>query len=48
MLLLGEKNDGREVGKYGLGQRNTRRNRLVEFSRGNNIVIATTLFEKHK
>lgn len=46
--VVGEKKDGREVRKYGLGQRNAREERLVEFSRGNCLVIANTLFKKHK
>lgn len=32
-VILSEGKDGREVGKYGLGQRNARGNRLVEFSK---------------
>lgn len=46
--MVGEKKDGRELVKYGLGQRNVRGDRLVEFNRENSLVIANTLFEEHK
>lgn len=46
--VIGEGIDGREVGKYGLGQKNARGDRLIEFSRENSYVISNTLFKEHK
>lgn len=45
--VVSEEKDGREVWKYGLVQRNTRGDLLVEFSRANSLVIVNTLFEEH-
>ena len=36
------------TGKFGLGIRNEARQRLIEFSQENALVIANTLFQKHK
>lgn len=46
--VMGEGKDGREMGRYGLGQRNARGDRLVEFSRENCFLIMNTLFKEHK
>lgn len=46
--VIGVSIDGREVGKYGLGQKNARGDRLIEFSRENSYVISNTLFKEHK
>ncbi|XP_050421358.1 uncharacterized protein LOC126833839 [Adelges cooleyi] len=46
--IVGENTDGREVGKYGLGTRNERGDRLVEFCRQHDLVITNTLFMNHK
>ena len=36
------------TGKFGLGVRNEAGQRLIEFCQGNALVIANTLFQKHK
>lgn len=36
------------MGRYELGQRNARGDRLVEFSKENSLVITNTLFKEHK
>ena len=36
------------TGKFGLGMRNEAGQRLIEFSQGNALVIANTLFQQHK
>jgi len=46
--IVGESTDGREVGKYGLGTRNERGDRLVEFCRQHDLIITNTLFMNHK
>ncbi|XP_025425709.1 craniofacial development protein 2-like [Sipha flava] len=46
--IVGENIDGREVGKYGLGTRNERGDRLVEFCRQHDLIITNTLFMNHK
>lgn len=45
---MGESTDGREVSKYGLGTRNERGDRLVEFCRQHDLIITNTLFMNHK
>lgn len=46
--VIGEGSDGIEVGKYGLGKRNDRGDRLLEFCRQHELVISNTLFNNHK
>lgn len=46
--VVGNRKDGRELGKYGLGQISARGDQLVEFSRENSFVITNTLFKKNK
>ena len=36
------------TGKFGLGVRNEAGQRLIEFCQGNTLVIANTLFQRHK
>ena len=36
------------TGKFGLGMQNEAGQRLIEFSQGNALVIANTLFQQHK
>ena len=46
--VVGEGKDGNEVGLYGLGQRNDRGDKLVEFCRNNKFVLTNTWFQQHK
>ncbi|KAL4131689.1 hypothetical protein QTP88_008968 [Uroleucon formosanum] len=46
--IVGENTDRREVGKYRLGTRNKRGDRLVEFCRQHDLIITNTLFMNHK
>jgi hypothetical protein len=46
--VVGEGKEGRSVGNFGLGKRNAKGGRLVEFSNEKNLVIANTLFEQHR
>ena len=53
LIILGDMNakigigkEGTVVGEYGIGERNERGNRLVEFCKQNHLVIANT-FKKH-
>ena len=46
--IVGEEEEGKTVGKYGLGKRNERGERLIEFCTKNKLVVANTLFKKHK
>ena len=38
----------RVTGKFGLGVQNETRQRIIEFSQENTLVIANTLFQQHK
>ena len=44
---VGRMRDARAVGPFGLGQRNDRGNRLVEWYAMNRFVITNTLFQQH-
>ena len=46
--IIGEGLDEKEVGAFGLGTRNERRERLVEFCRQRKIVVTNTCFEHEK
>jgi len=46
--IVGENADGKEVSKYGLGTRNERGDRLIEFCKQHDLVITNTLFKNHK
>jgi hypothetical protein len=46
--VVGEGRDGSEVGQFGLGARNDRGERLVEFCRRKNMVVSNTWFEQEK
>ena len=44
--VVGEGKDGDEVGPFGLGKRNDRGERLVEFCRRNNLMVTNTWFKQ--
>ena len=46
--VVGEGRDGYEVGDYGLGQRNERGKRLIEFCQQNKYIITNTWYKHHK
>ncbi|VVC27559.1 Endonuclease/exonuclease/phosphatase [Cinara cedri] len=46
--VIGGGLNGKEVGNYGLGKRNDRGDRLLEFCRQHELVIFNTLFNNHK
>ena len=46
--VVGEGRDGKEVGSYGLGSRNERGEKLVEFCKRNKLMITNTWFEQEK
>ena len=46
--VLGEDKEDRVVGKFGLGKRNDRGERLIEFCKRQNLVITNTWFEQEK
>jgi hypothetical protein len=43
--LVGEGRKGREVGNFGLGKRNARGERIMEFCRQNGMIISSTRFQ---
>lgn len=45
--VVGEGEDCKIIGKFGLGRRNNRGSRLIEFCEEHKLVIANTLFENH-
>ena len=46
--IIGEGQDGKEVGAFGLGTRNERGERLIEFCRQRKLVVTNTCFEHKK
>ena len=46
--VVGEGKEGPSVGNFGLGKRNAKGERLVEFCNEKNMVVANTLFEQHR
>src|SRR6478609_3792972 len=46
--VVGESKEDRVVGKFGLGKRNDRGERLIEFCNSQNLVITNTWFEQEK
>ena len=46
--VVGEGKEDRVVGKFGLGKRNDRGERLIEFCKRQNLVITNTWFEQEK
>ena len=46
--VVGEGLDGKEVGQFGLGRRNERGEKLVEFCRRKKLMITNTWFQNHK
>ncbi|XP_064145799.1 craniofacial development protein 2-like [Loxodonta africana] len=45
---VGNKGEGSEVGKYGLGDRNNEGDRMIEFCKTNDFFITNTFFHQHK
>src|SRR6476661_4071843 len=45
--VIGEGGEGKEVGQFGLGKRNERGTRLVEFAKKNKLVITNTCYQQH-
>ena len=45
---VGEGREGKTIGDYGLGKRNNRGDRLVEFCEQHNLMAANTWFKHHK
>src|SRR6478609_2001699 len=46
--VVGEGKADRVVGKFGLGKRNVRGDRLIEFCKSQNLVITNTWFQQEK
>src|SRR6478609_9107741 len=46
--VVGEGKEDRVLGKFGLGKRNDRGERLIEFGKGQNLVITNSWFEQDK
>ena len=46
--MVGEGKEDRVIGKFGLGKRNDRDKRLIEFCKSRNFVITNTWFEQEK
>jgi hypothetical protein len=45
--VVGEEQEGGAVEKYGLGVRNKRGQRLIDFCKGEEFIITNTIFEQH-
>jgi len=46
--VVGEEGDEKVVGKYGLGERNERGEKLVEFCKRNKLIVSNTWFQQEK
>ena len=46
--VVGEEEDGSVIGKYGLGRKNERGERLIEFCKKNKLVATNTCFQQPK
>ena len=46
--VVGEGRDGQEIGEFGLGNRNDRGERLVEFCKRNKLVVTNTWYQQEK
>ena len=46
--VVGEGREGKEIGKHGLGSRNERGEKLVEFCKRNKFMVTNTWFKKQK
>lgn len=46
--IVGEGSDEKVIGKYGLGKRNDRGQRMIEFCKKNNLVVTNTWFQQEK
>ena len=46
--VVGEGREGKEIGEYGLGTRNDRGEKLVEFCKRNKFMVTNTWFKKQK
>ena len=44
--VIGEGEEGKEIGKYGLGERNDRGSRLAQFCKENKLMITYTWFKQ--
>lgn len=47
-VAVGEGKEGSITGSYGLGNRNDRGERLIQFCTQHKLIIANTLFQHHK
>jgi len=46
--VVGEGQEGHAVGKYGLGVRNNRGQRLIDFCKEKELLITNTIFQQHQ
>ena len=47
-VVVGEQEDGRTVGRYGLGKKNERGESFLNIFKRNAMIIGNTMFEQHK